>query len=133
VNLLWFGQAAAVTEALLLGRSLGLDPATLLGVFRRSAAGSAFLDGYGGALLDGDVLPAFGIDRVVEELDTLTALAEEASAPFELSTSVARLHRAGAAAVRSRRRRAPGGETARAAGGTHPAGDARGGGRLEFP
>jgi 3-hydroxyisobutyrate dehydrogenase len=94
VNLLWFGQAAAVTEALLLGRSLGLDPATLLGVLRRSAAGSAFLDGYGGALLDGDVLPAFGIDRVVEELDTLTALAEEASVPFELSTSVARLHRA---------------------------------------
>ena len=93
VNLLWFGQAAAVTEALLLGRSLGLDPATLRGVLGRSAAGSAFLDEYGDALLAGDVLPTFGIDRVVEELDTLAALAAEASSPFELSSVVARLHR----------------------------------------
>lgn len=93
VNLLWFGQAAAVTEALLLGRSLGLAPQTLRGVLARSAAGSVFLDEYGDALLAGDVLPTFGIDRVVEELDTLTSLAGEASSPFELSTVVARLNR----------------------------------------
>jgi 3-hydroxyisobutyrate dehydrogenase len=93
VNLLWFGQVAAVTEALLLARSLGLDPSALRGVLGRSAAGSAFLDEYGDALLAGDVLPTFGIDRVVEELDTLTSLAGEASSPFELSTLVARLYR----------------------------------------
>jgi 3-hydroxyisobutyrate dehydrogenase-like beta-hydroxyacid dehydrogenase len=93
VNLLWFGQAAAVTEALLLGRSLGLDPQALRGVLARSAAGSAFLDDYGDALLAGDPVATFGIDRVVEELDTLTSLAGEASVPFELSTLVARLHR----------------------------------------
>jgi 3-hydroxyisobutyrate dehydrogenase-like beta-hydroxyacid dehydrogenase len=62
-------------------------------VLGRSAAGSAFLDEYGDALLAGDVLPTFGIDRVVEELDTLTSLAGEASAPFDLSSVVARLHR----------------------------------------
>jgi 3-hydroxyisobutyrate dehydrogenase len=93
VNLLWFGQAAAVTEALLLGQSLGLEPDRLRGVLSRSAAGSAFLDDYGHPLLAGDVLPTFGVDRVVEELDSLTSLAEEASIPFELSTVVARLHR----------------------------------------
>ncbi|MDP9028543.1 MAG: NAD(P)-dependent oxidoreductase [Actinomycetota bacterium] len=93
VNLLWFGQAAAVTEALLLGRSLGLEPDRLRGVLARSAAGSAFLDDHAESMLAGDYLETFGIDRVVEELDTLTALAAEASIPFELSTLVARLHR----------------------------------------
>ena len=93
VNLLWFGQAAAVTEALLLGTSLGLEPETLRGVLARSAAGSVFLDDDAGSLLEGDYLETFGIDRVVEELDTLTSLAGEASTPFELSTVVARLHR----------------------------------------
>jgi 3-hydroxyisobutyrate dehydrogenase-like beta-hydroxyacid dehydrogenase len=93
VNLLWFGQAAAVTEALLLGRSLGLDPEALRGILARSAAGSTFLDEYASALLDGDYLETFGIDRVVEELETLTSLAAAAEVPFELSEHVARLHR----------------------------------------
>jgi 3-hydroxyisobutyrate dehydrogenase-like beta-hydroxyacid dehydrogenase len=93
VNLLWFGQAAAVTEVLLLGRSLGIEPETLRGVLARSAAGSAFLDDHARSLLAGDYLATFGIDRVVEELDTLTSLAGEASSPFELSSLVARLHR----------------------------------------
>jgi len=93
VNLLWFGQAAAVTEALLLGQSLGIEPRALRGILARSAAGSVFLDEYAGSLLDGDYLETFGIDRVVEELDTVTSLAGEASIPFELSTLVGRLHR----------------------------------------
>lgn len=92
-NLLWFGQAVAVTEALLLGQSLGLEPETLRGVLARSAGGSVFLDDYAGSLLSGDYLETFGIDRVVEELDTLSSLAAAASSPFELSTLVARLHR----------------------------------------
>ena len=92
-NLLWFGQAVAVTEALLVGQSLGLEPEALRGVLARSAGGSTFLDDYAGSLLAGDYLETFGIDRVVEELDTLTSLAREASSPFELSTLVARLHR----------------------------------------
>jgi 3-hydroxyisobutyrate dehydrogenase len=38
-------------------------------------------------------LESFGIDRVVEELETLVSLAEDAGVPFELSTLVTRLHR----------------------------------------
>jgi 3-hydroxyisobutyrate dehydrogenase len=92
-NLLWFGQAVAVTEALLLGQSLGLSPVTLRTTLAASAGGSAFIDEYLDSLLDGDYLESFGIDRCVEELDTLASLAQSADVPFELSSVVVRLHR----------------------------------------
>jgi 3-hydroxyisobutyrate dehydrogenase-like beta-hydroxyacid dehydrogenase len=92
-NLLWFGQAVAVTEALLLGQSLGLEPGRLRDILSRSAGGSVFLDRHAPALLAGDYLESFGIDRVVEELDVLSALAKRSGVPFELSDTVARLHR----------------------------------------
>lgn len=92
-NLLWFGQVVAVTEALLLGQSLGLSPATLRRTLATSAGGSVFIDEYLDRLLDGDYLATFGLDRCVEELDTLASLARSEGVPFELSTLVARLHR----------------------------------------
>ena len=92
-NLLWFGQVIAVTEALLLGQSLGLDPASLRATLAASAGGSVFLDDYAESLLAGDYLKTFGIDRVVEELDILVRLAAERRVPFELSELVARTHR----------------------------------------
>jgi 3-hydroxyisobutyrate dehydrogenase len=90
-NLLWFGQSVAVTEALLLGRELGIDPRRLRDILPRTAARSVFIDDYLDRLLAGDYAETFGIDRVVEELETLTALAD--GVPFELSSLVARLHR----------------------------------------
>jgi 3-hydroxyisobutyrate dehydrogenase-like beta-hydroxyacid dehydrogenase len=92
-NLLWFGQAVAVTEALLLGQALGISPATLRATLATSAGGSVFIDEYLDNLLDGDYLENFGIDRCVEELDILASLARDAAVPFELSTLVGRLHR----------------------------------------
>ena len=92
-NLLWFGQAVAVTEAMLLGQELGIAPARLRDTLAGSAGGSVFLDDYLDRLLDGDYLDDFGIDRCVEELDTLAALAGDANVPFELSALVARQHR----------------------------------------
>ena len=92
-NLLWFGQVVAVTEALLLGRSLGLDPSTLRRTLAAGAAGSTFIDEYLDRLLVGDYAETFGLDRVVEELDTLASLARQEGVPFELSELVARLHR----------------------------------------
>jgi 3-hydroxyisobutyrate dehydrogenase-like beta-hydroxyacid dehydrogenase len=93
VNLLWFGQVAAVTEALLLGQSLGLSPSMLRTLLPTTAAGSAFIDGYLDNLLRGDYLETFGIDRCVAELDILAGLAHENCVPFELSGTVTRLHR----------------------------------------
>lgn len=92
VNLLWFGQVAAVTEALLLGQSLGLSPSTLRTLLPSTAAGSAFIDDQLDSLLRGDYLETFGIDRVVAELDILADLAQAGDVPFELSGTVTRLH-----------------------------------------
>jgi 3-hydroxyisobutyrate dehydrogenase len=92
-NLLWFGQAVAVTEALLLGQALGLSPAVLRHQLASSAGGSVFIDEYLDRLLAGDYLASFGIDRCVEELETLVSLARGAEVPFELSSTVTRLHR----------------------------------------
>jgi len=92
-NLLWFGQAVAVTEALLLGVSLGLSLAAMREILPRSAGGSAFMDGYLDLLLAGDYAETFGLDRCVEELDTLAALAATAGTPFAMSNLVAGLHR----------------------------------------
>jgi 3-hydroxyisobutyrate dehydrogenase len=92
-NTLWFGQVAAVTEALLLGQALGLDLATLRAALETSAGGSHFMTHHLDALLRGDYLESFGIDRVVEELDTVTALADTARTPAALTGLVAQLHR----------------------------------------
>ena len=92
-NLLWFGQVVAVTEALLLGQSLGLSPLRLRNTLASSAGGSVFIDEYLDRLLDGDYIETFGLDRCVEELDILASLAQDADVPFELSSLVARLHR----------------------------------------
>jgi 3-hydroxyisobutyrate dehydrogenase len=92
-NTLWFGQAIAVTEALLLGRSLGLAPRELARVLAQSAGGSVFIDRHLDALLAGDYLETFGIDRVVDELELVTRLAREGGTPHDLTEVVARLHR----------------------------------------
>lgn len=92
-NLLWFGQSIAAAEALLLGQRVGLDPEALRALLADSPGGSAYLDRWAPRLLEGDYLRDFGLDRVVEELDSLTGLAADFGIPFELSGLVARLHR----------------------------------------
>jgi 3-hydroxyisobutyrate dehydrogenase len=90
VNLLWFGQALAGGEALLLGARAGIAPESLLAALGRSAAASEFLARDAPRVLDGDYLPDFGLDRCCEELDALVAIAGELRLPFELSAEVAR-------------------------------------------
>ena len=92
-NTLWFGQAVAVAEALLLGQAQGIDPKRLSDALAASAGGSVFLSDHLPALLDGDYLETFGIDRVVEELDSVTGLARRHGTPIELTERVARTHR----------------------------------------
>jgi 3-hydroxyisobutyrate dehydrogenase len=91
-NLLWFGQAVATAEALLLARRAGLDLDVLREALADSASSSAFLRDGLGALLDGDYLTSFGLDRCCEELTAVTALGREYDVPFELSALVERIH-----------------------------------------
>ncbi len=93
VNLLWFGQAAVAAEALLLGQAAGLDPARLQHVLAGSPAASVVVDNVLPKLLEGDYLTSFGLDRCVEELDSIERLALERGTPFDVSAAVARIHR----------------------------------------
>jgi 3-hydroxyisobutyrate dehydrogenase len=88
VNLLWFGQAVATAEALLLACRSGIDLDVLQQALGDSAAASSFIQRDLGALLSGDYLPSFGLDRCCEELAAINALARECRVPFELSAVV---------------------------------------------
>ena len=92
VNLLWFGQAVASAEALLLARRAGIDLDVLRGALSRSSAASEFIRRDVDALLDGDYLESFGLDRCCEELQAVVALANEFETPFALSASVAQAY-----------------------------------------
>jgi 3-hydroxyisobutyrate dehydrogenase len=91
-NLLWFGQAVASAEALLLARRAGIDLGVLQAVLSRSSAASEFIRRDLDALLDGDYLESCGLDRCCEELQSVVALANELGTPFALSASVAQAY-----------------------------------------
>jgi 3-hydroxyisobutyrate dehydrogenase len=93
VNLMWFGQALATAEALLVARRAGLDIDVLRDTLARSPAGSRFIEDMAPRLLDGDYLASFGLDRCCEELDAIAALAESQSVPFTVSSAVRGLYR----------------------------------------
>ena len=92
-NTLWFGQAIAVAEALLVGQAQGLELGALRDALDGSAAGSVFISEHLPALFDGDYLATFGIDRVVEELEAVRDLAAAAATPASLTNLVTQTHR----------------------------------------
>ena len=93
VNLMWFGQAVATAEALLVARRAGLDVDVLRDTLARSPAGSRFIEDALPRLLDGDYLTSFGLDRCCEELDAIAALADSQAVPFTVSSEVRRVYR----------------------------------------
>jgi 3-hydroxyisobutyrate dehydrogenase len=92
INLLWFGQAVATAEALLLGQASGLDLGVLRETLTRSAADSQFIRHDVGALFAGDYLRGFGLDRCYQELQILTERARDLGLPFQLSETVADIY-----------------------------------------
>jgi 3-hydroxyisobutyrate dehydrogenase len=93
VNLLWFGQAIATAEALLLGKRTGIDLRVLQETLNRSAASSHFIACDLPALFQGDYLTSFGLDGICQELAAVTELARDHQVPFELSGLVHRTYR----------------------------------------
>lgn len=91
-NLLRFGQVIAATEALLLGVRKGIDVSVLREALGASAGGSAFFDRHVDLLLAGDYLQDFSLDRCVDELRTITRIAEDIGTPRELASVVTRIH-----------------------------------------
>ncbi len=92
-NLLWFGQAVATAEALLLGQRAGIDPSVLKPALGSSSAAGVFINRDLGAVFQDDYLPSFGLEGSCQELDTVTALAREHQIPSELSDVVGRTFR----------------------------------------
>jgi 3-hydroxyisobutyrate dehydrogenase len=93
VNLLWFGQAVAVAEALLLARRVGLDLKRVRALLAHSPAASRFVEHDLDAVFTGDYLENFGLDRCCEELDAIATLADEQEVPFEIAAAVRRVYR----------------------------------------
>ncbi len=92
VNLLWFGQAVATGEALLVARRAGIDLNVVRQALATSAASTAFIRDDLGALLDGDYLTSFGLDRCCEELTEVADLARELGVPSQLTQVVERTY-----------------------------------------
>ncbi|MDX3075417.1 NAD(P)-dependent oxidoreductase [Streptomyces sp. MI02-7b] len=92
VNLLWFGQAAATAEALLLGDRAGIDLGVLTAVLAESPASTAFIRRDLPALLGGDYLASFGLDHIRDQLAAVTALAAHFGTPYAIADTVRRLH-----------------------------------------
>jgi 3-hydroxyisobutyrate dehydrogenase len=93
INLLWFGQAVATAEALLLGQAAGLDLGVVRSALTQSAADSRFIRQDLDALFAGDFMRSFGVDRCYEELQTVTGLAHGLGVPVQLSETVADVYR----------------------------------------
>jgi 3-hydroxyisobutyrate dehydrogenase len=93
VNLLWFGQAIATAEALLLACREDIDLRLMQRTLAGSAASSSFIRDDLEALFGGDYLTSFGLDRCCEELGAITALAREDGVPFGLSEQVEQTYR----------------------------------------
>lgn len=91
-NQLWFGQVVATTEALLLGQALGMRPSRLATILRDSPGGSTYLNEHVDALMKGDYLETFALDRVIEELRILRDHAANTGTPFEVSALILDLH-----------------------------------------
>lgn len=88
VNLLWFGQAVATAEALLIGRKAGIELETLRTALTASAANSDFIRRDVEALFAGNYLTSFGLDGCVRELESITRLADDLDVPHALSARV---------------------------------------------
>jgi 3-hydroxyisobutyrate dehydrogenase-like beta-hydroxyacid dehydrogenase len=92
VNLLWFGQAVATAEAMLLGQAAGFNAEALRILLADSAAGSEFLRHDMQRLFSGDYMPVFGLDRCTEELEAVTDMFQALGMPCELSQVVTRVY-----------------------------------------
>lgn len=92
VNLLWFGQAVANAEALSLAVRAGLDPEVVRDAVQQSAAASRFMERDAGALLGGDDLAAYALERCHEQLRTILSVGDDLQVPLALGERVTELY-----------------------------------------
>ena len=94
VNEMWFAHAVATAEVMLLAGRSGLDLAALQTILAQSAGSSVFVEKHLPALMGGDYLRTFPIDRVVQELQTVSGLARELGLSTAVADAVLAVHHA---------------------------------------
>lgn len=77
INALWFAQALLVSEVLQIARADGLPDSMFAQILHGGPSDSTFIRDYLPAIIAGDYVESFGIDRVVEELDSVLALGRD--------------------------------------------------------
>jgi 3-hydroxyisobutyrate dehydrogenase len=92
VNLLWFGQAVASAEALSLAVRAGLDPEVVRGAVQLSAAASRFMERDAVALMSGDDLTAYSLERCHEQLRTILTVGDDLDVPLAVGERVTELY-----------------------------------------
>jgi len=92
INLLWFGQAAATAEALLLGQRAGVDLKVLRDTLAQSAAASDFIRRDLSSLFAGDYLASYPLDRIHDQLAVVASMAAELATPHTITERVRGLH-----------------------------------------
>jgi 3-hydroxyisobutyrate dehydrogenase len=93
VNLQWFGQAIAMTEALLLAQESGVDLSSMYTALQLSAVAGRFVDVDLRALLGGNYLTTFGLAGCYEELAAVCDLAADTGTPFAVSGAITDIYR----------------------------------------
>jgi 3-hydroxyisobutyrate dehydrogenase len=93
INLIWFGQAVAMGEALLVAKQMGIELGAMHEALRGSAVAGAFVEKDVSALLAGDYLTTFGLQGCYDELVAIEKVAEQTGTPFTLSRAVTDIYR----------------------------------------
>lgn len=92
VNMLWFGQAVATAEALLLGRRAGVELSVLHDVLAAGPASSAFIRHDLPSLFAGDYLTSFGLDHIHDQLTIVVDQARALATPHDIAEAVRRTY-----------------------------------------
>lgn len=94
VNLLWFVNAVAGGEAMVMGVRAGVDLRMLHAALTSGPGGSAFLEGWAPRVLEhGDYDPNFPLALVTKDLGLAGELARDTGVPAELTALVEQIHR----------------------------------------
>jgi 3-hydroxyisobutyrate dehydrogenase len=93
VNLVWFGQALATAEAMIVAERAGLDPEVFRRTLATSSAASAFVEDDAARLLAGDYLPSFGLAGCAAELEAILAQARDLGLDLPIAPVVERTYR----------------------------------------
>ena len=92
-NLLWFINAVAIGEGLILGAKSGVEPKTMWEIIKSSAGNSWVAEHDVPSVFQGDYDPSFTLDLCVKDLRLIGELGYQLDVPLELGALVEQIFR----------------------------------------